>query len=195
MSWLRFSDDFTEWPEWDLASTDVRWAYVCLVQAASRGQYWDGRLPKRKALAALVAQVDNPQQCLERLAMCSLVHELRSEHIVLLPRIHEHLPPPGVRKNAENSKIRMRRKRAHDAGDHTICLPSVVKQAWLRRSLRVTPGRDGTGRVFTPSPRPPHERDAVAARRVRSQRRANGPKRGTPRRPPREPSCSAPACS
>jgi hypothetical protein len=146
MSWLRFSDDFTEWPEWDLASTDVRWAYVCLVQAASRGQYWDGRLPKRKALAALVAQVDNPQQCLERLAMCSLVHELRSEHIVLLPRIHEHLPPPGVRKNAENAKIRMRRKRAHDAGDHTICLPScreagLVTEIVTRNSGT---GRDGT---------------------------------------------------
>ena len=66
MSWLRYSDDFTEWPEWDRTDPGHRWAYVCLVQAASRGKYWDGRVPKRKALAGLVAQVDDPQGCLER---------------------------------------------------------------------------------------------------------------------------------
>jgi len=122
VSWLRFDDAFCEWSEWDITTTDVRWAYVCLVQACSRGKYWDGRLPKKRAIAALVAQVDNPQQCLERLAILSLIHELRREEIVQLPRIHEHIPPPGVRANTEKSKIRMRRKRAHDAGDHSLCL-------------------------------------------------------------------------
>jgi hypothetical protein len=122
MSWLRFSDDFTEWQEWDMAHVEARWAYVCLVQACSRGKYWDGRLPKARAIAALAAQVDDPQQCIERLAILSLVHEIRSERVIHLPRIHEHIPPPGVRSNTEKSKIRMRRKRAHDAGDHSLCL-------------------------------------------------------------------------
>ncbi len=101
MSWLRYSDDFTDWPEWERAGTDVRWAYVCLVEACSRSQRWDGRLPKPRALAALVAQVDDPQQCLERLAILSLVHEDRRERIVVLPRIHEHVAPPSIRLSKE----------------------------------------------------------------------------------------------
>jgi hypothetical protein len=144
MSWLRFPDDFSEWAEWDMASTDVRWAYVCLVQACSRGKYWDGRLPKKKALASLVAQVDNPQQCLERLAMSSLVHELRREQVIHLPRIHDHVPPPGVRLNSEKSKVRMRRKRAHDVGDHSLCLDSCP--GVTRNKTRNT-GRNSDGLV------------------------------------------------
>lgn len=157
MSWLRYSDDFTEWPEWDRTNSDHRWAYVCLVQAASRGRYWDGHIPKRKALAALVAQVDDPQGCLERLAMLSLIHEDRKAGEVILPRVHDHVPPAGVRSNAEKSKVRMRRKRSHDAGDHSTCLPRYCSKAPANAQVTdlVTrnpgTGRDGTGRGVSAS--------------------------------------------
>ncbi|MGO4662911.1 hypothetical protein AB4Z14_13675 [Terrabacter sp. 2TAF16] len=83
-------------------------------------------MPKKKALAALVAQVDDPQQVLERLGILSLVNEDRGAQTVRLPRIHDHVPPPGVRRNTEASRIRMRRKRAHDAGDHSMCLDTCT---------------------------------------------------------------------
>lgn len=122
MSWLRYSDDFTDWPEWDNVPPATRWAYLALVQACSRGKCWDGTLPKSKALAAVMAHDDEPQNRLDDLAAVSLVEEIASERLVYLPRIAEHVPPPGVRQNAENSKLRMRRKRAHDAGNHDLCL-------------------------------------------------------------------------
>lgn len=150
MSWLRFSDDFTDWPEWDMASVEARWAYVCLVQACSRGKYWDGCLPKKRAMAALVAQLDDPQQALERLAILSLIHEDRGSQVIKLPRIHEHVPPPGVRKNTEASRVRMRRKRAHDSGDHSACLETCSASVTdlvtpvVTRNTRT--GQDGTSR-------------------------------------------------
>jgi hypothetical protein len=33
------------------------------------------------------------------------------------------VPPPSVRNAAELTRIRMRRSRAHKAGDHSLCLP------------------------------------------------------------------------
>lgn len=150
MSWLRYSDDFTEWAEWDNAPVDARWGYVCLVQACSRGKYWDGRLPKAKAIAALMAQVADAQKTIEVLCFLSLVHELHDELIVYLPRLHEHVPPPHIRNAAEASKIRMRRKRAHDAGDHSLCTtgcPEVGSVTGLVTRNNGT-GRDGTGKSF-----------------------------------------------
>jgi hypothetical protein len=155
VSWLRYSDDFTQWPEWDMATTDARWAYVCIVEAASRGKYWDGRVPKKKILAALVAQVDDPQQALERLAILSLIHEDRNAQVVTVPRIHDHIPPPGIRQNAEKSKVRMRRKRAHEAGDHSLCLEEHCSHLGSVTPL-VTEGvtrNPGTGRDGTTRPR------------------------------------------
>lgn len=122
MSWLRYSDDFTEWREWDHASIETRWAYVCLVQACSRGKYWDGVLPKSKALGALFPQVADPHSTISSLVGLGLATEDHERLVVVLPRIDDHIPPPYVRDNAERSKVRMRRKRAHDSGDHSLCL-------------------------------------------------------------------------
>lgn len=126
MSCLRYSDDFTDWPEWDMATLDARWAYVCLVQACSRGKYWDGRLPKKKAMAALVAQLDDPQQALERLGFLSLVHKERASQVIVIPRIHEFVPPPHVRTSTARTKVRVRRHRAHQSGDHSQCLETCA---------------------------------------------------------------------
>ncbi|WP_270888622.1 hypothetical protein [Pedococcus sp. 5OH_020] len=154
MSWLRFDDDFTEWQEWDRAHVEARWAYICLVQACSRGKYWDGRLPKARAIAALAAQVDDPQQCIERLAILSLVHEVRSERVVELPRIHEHVPAPHIRNAKEQTKMRMRRKRAHDTGDHSLCTSGRCSEVGSVTPLvtrHIGTGRDGTGKALPPN--------------------------------------------
>lgn len=129
MSWLRYSDDFAEWSEWDHTPLSARWGYVVLIQACSRGKYWDGRLPKKKAIAALMAQVDDPQKVIEQLESVSLAHEERGRLTIILPRIDDHIPPAYVRDNAEKSKVRMRRKRAHDAGRHDECLPEYCPEA------------------------------------------------------------------
>ena len=103
-------------------------------------------------MAALVAQVDDPQAALERLAILSLLHEDRGAQVVALPRIHDHVPPPGVRKNTEASKVRMRRKRAHDAGDHSMCLDTcpevgeVTPLVTQRVTRNAGTGQDGTSR-------------------------------------------------
>ena len=161
MSWLRYSDDFTEWPEWDMAPVEARWAFVCLVQACSRGKYWDGRIPKRRALACLVAQVDDPQQVLERLAILSLIHEDRREQVVILPRIHEFIPPPHVRTSKERTKVRVRRHRAHQSGDHSECLDTcpdlpasepVTADVTGYVTRYIGTGRDGTGKAVLALP-------------------------------------------
>ncbi len=186
MSWLRYSDDFTDWPEWDQAPFEARWAYVCIVEACSRGRYGDGRLPKSKALAALVAQLNDPQQALERLALLGLVHEDRRERVLILPRIHEHVPPPGVRRNTEASKHRMRRKRAHDAGDHSLCDPQRCQHAASGTVTPLVTRNTGTGQDRESTPRSrkmtdPNARGERSPSRLRTRRAmiaCSGPRQG-----------------
>lgn len=149
MSWLRYSDDFTEWAEWDDTPLSARWAYVCLVQACSRGKYWDGRLPKKKAVAALLAQVDDPAHVLDRLERLDLVHQERHALTIILPRIDDHIPPAYVRDNAEKSKVRMRRKRAHERGDHSECLREHCHEAPVVTDFVTRNTGTGRGYVLT----------------------------------------------
>jgi hypothetical protein len=146
VSWLRYSDDFTEWAEWDHTPLSARWAYVCLIQACSRGKYWDGRLPKKKATAALMAQVHDPQKAIEQLEAVGLAHDHHDQLVVVLPRIEDHIPPAYIRENADKSKIRMRRKRAHDAGRHQECLPDSCPDA--PSVTQIVTRNTGTGRGY-----------------------------------------------
>lgn len=162
MSWLRYSDDFTEWAEWDRAPLSARWGYVCLIQACSRGKYWDGRLPRKKAIAALMAQVDDPERVIEQLEALDLAHEERGSLYVVLPRIEDHIPPAYVRDNAEKSKVRMRRKRAHDAGRHLECLPDNCPDA--PSVTEIVTRNTGTGRGYVvTSPSKAAEDEEVAS--------------------------------
>lgn len=131
MSWTRLDDLMVEWPAWDGVSHAARWHYLCLVQACSRAQRWDGRLSTTRA--GRVSDVDDPSACVAELEKAGLVY-LDEGHVVIV-RIEEHIPPKSIRDNAKDSKIRMRRKRAHDRSDHSLCLPEKCDQAPVTPSV------------------------------------------------------------
>ena len=83
--------------------------------------------------------------------MLSLVHEIRSERVIYLPRIHEHIPPPHIRKSKDQTKIRTRRCRAHKAGDHSLCIEDNCPELATVTDLvtRHVTRNDGTGRGGT----------------------------------------------
>ncbi|MEV8635393.1 hypothetical protein AB0395_27420 [Streptosporangium sp. NPDC051023] len=147
MSWTRYDDLFTERPDWDGVSYPARWHYLAMVQACSRQRRWDGRMPLTRARRA--SDVDDPDGCLAELAGAGWVRP--EGDVVILPLIAEHIPAPSIRDNAEKSKIRMRKSRAHRNGDHSLCDPDRCEKAASLRT--VTPpvtrntgtGRDGTG--------------------------------------------------
>jgi hypothetical protein len=114
-----------EWPAWDGVSYAARWHYLCLVQACSRAQRWDGRLPETRA--SRVSDVDKPVECVVELVNAGLLYF--DEGDVVIVRIEDHIPPKSIRNNANDSKIRMQRKRAHDRGDHSLCLPKRCPKA------------------------------------------------------------------
>lgn len=159
MSWTRLDDRWTEWPIFEGIPHATRWHYLCLVQLCSRTDRLDGRLSSTAARRA--SDVEDPTKALAELVAAGLV--LSEDHGFRLPFIADHVPPPSVRKNAEATRERMRRHRAHKAGDHSLCLPEHcppahrVTDAVTRNDViaeRVTnevtrntgTGQDGTGR-------------------------------------------------
>ncbi|MGI5201687.1 hypothetical protein ACQEU6_08905 [Spirillospora sp. CA-108201] len=141
MAWLRDSDDYTQRVEWDGVSYEARWHYKAMIEHCSRSRRWDGRLPLEQALRA--SDVPDPDRCIAELEAIgyAIVTRNVTSHVtsqspsrvtlgtVTLPRIDEHIPPRGMRDNAPNSKLRMQRKRAHDRGEHHLCLPKNCPHA------------------------------------------------------------------
>lgn len=140
MSWTRYDDLFTEWPEWDGLPYPARWHYLALVQACSRQRRWDGVLPLTRARRA--SDVEDPDDCHQLLATAGLLKI--DETAVRLLLIDEHIPPAHVRDNAEKSKIRMRRMRAHRSGDHSLCL---LDKCTAAATVSADPGSDVTSPV------------------------------------------------
>ena len=138
VSWTRYDDLFTERPEFDGLSFEARWHYVALIQACSRARRWNGQLPVVRARRA--SDVPDPDQCHEDLSAAGLVKI--DDETIGLPYAVEHLPPKSIRNNAAASKVRMRRKRQHDAGNHSDCLPRNCPHAVTAHVTRNT----GTGR-------------------------------------------------
>lgn len=127
MSWLRYDDRFTEDCRWDTVSHAARWHYIAMVEECSRARTWDGRLPARRARR--VSDVEDPDACLKELDDAGFV--LNGITVVTLLEIAEHVPPASIRTNAEKTRVRMRRLRAHRAGDHSLCLPDHCPEAVL----------------------------------------------------------------
>lgn len=163
MSWGRFDDLFTEWPEWDGVSYPARWHYMGLVGKCSRSQRWDGRLPLKTARRA--SDVDDPDACHAELAEVGLLRLM--DGAVVVVRIDQHVPPAYIRENSEKSKIRMRRNRAHKKGDHSLCLPencpgAVAPDAVTGFVTRNTgTGQDRTGQASTATTNPPSKTGPV----------------------------------
>lgn len=155
MSWTRLDDVWTDSP--DLAELDHadRWHYLTMIQFCSKTGRLDGVL--RMVDARRCSDVPSPEASIGNLLRAGLLLEVSGGYRVV--KIDDHIPPPSVRRNAENSKIRMRRKRAHDAGIHDECLqascplapPDVqITSAVTQPVTRNTgTGRDGTGQAST----------------------------------------------
>jgi hypothetical protein len=107
MTWTKHDDLFTEQPHWDHVSYPARWHYLALVQACSRSQRWDGRLPLTVARRA--SDVPDPDRCHQELESVGLV--ALEPGVVVVIHIDDYIPPPYIRENAAKSKERMRRMR------------------------------------------------------------------------------------
>ena len=150
MTWGRYDDSFTDWPLWESVSLAARWHYVALVQLCCRQQRWDGRVPIGAARRA--SDVTDPDRCHDELAAVDLL-KTDGQSVTLL-RIDEHVPPPWIRNETENARIRMQRSRKHKAGDHSACLPGHCPEAAVTDGVtrNTGTGRDGTGRDTNYSP-------------------------------------------
>jgi hypothetical protein len=140
---LRYSDDFTTDHAWDGVSYEARWHYHAMVEECSQARRWDGRLPLVRARRC--SDVPDPDKCVGELTANGWVR-MELESVVVL-NVDDHLPPPHVRNNAELSKLRMRRMRAHRAGDHRLCDAGKCEHVTQDVTRNTGTGRDGTGSV------------------------------------------------
>lgn len=152
MSWTRLDDTWTDSPKITELGFQTRWHYLALIQFCSRTKRFDGVL--RIADARRCSDVDNPAQELSTLEAAGLITVLSSGQ-VKLTEIDEHIPPPSVRRNSELSKVRMQRKRKHDNGDHSECLPKHCSKAPVTGDVtrNTRTGQDRTGQALDNQPR------------------------------------------
>lgn len=154
MSWTRLDDLWSERRE--LAGLDFadRWHYLCLIQFLSRTDQRDGHI--RAVDARRASDHPNPAAALEHIAATGLIVVERDGY--RLVEVDAHLPTDKSRKRTEQDRERKRRQRAHEAGDHSTCLPRYCDQAVTRDVTGdshadftgdVGTGRDGTGRAIT----------------------------------------------
>lgn len=143
MSWTRLDDRFTDRTVFEDVDFESRWHYLALVQKCSAEGRWDGVMPLAKARRA--SDVTDPDKAHAALEECSLVEIIGNTLRVV--EIADHIPPTHVRNNAQLSKIRMRRKRAHAAGDHSMCLPEHCPHApsYAEVTRNTGTGQDRTG--------------------------------------------------
>lgn len=151
MTWTRLDDAWTDSPQLAELSFQTRWHYLALIQFCSRTDRLDGVL--RIADARRCSDVDDPSAALAELEAAGLITVLNGGQVKVAD-IDKHVPPPHVRRNAEQSKVRMRRKRKHDSGDHSDCLPGRCPQVTVTSDVtrNTGTGRDGTGRALYKQP-------------------------------------------
>lgn len=158
MTWLRLGDEYHNDPVWDGVPFEARWHYGALIGKCCRESRWDGVMPLTHARRA--SDVPDPDGChdiLEAIGLLELTDgEMREVRVI---RIDQYVPPPYVRENSEKSKVRMRRKRAHDRNDHSLCLPENCDHVEVnpnsgevvtRDVTRNTTGNPTLGEVVTP---------------------------------------------
>lgn len=147
MTWTRLDDGWTD--STDFADLDhaTRWHYLAMIQFCSRTQKYDGLM--RLGDARRCSDVDDPGGAIAALAADGLI-ALEDKYVRVL-RIEEHVPSVAKRAETEQARLRKRRSRAHQAGDHSTCLPATCNQAPAepadRDSHRDVTRDVGTGRA------------------------------------------------
>lgn len=146
MTWTRLSDDWTDRADIAELSLSARWHYLACIQFCSRSDRVDGRLTVRDARRC--SDVDDPDEAVRELVTAGLLD--RNGNVLRVVQIAEHVPPPSVRNSAEQARIRKRRGRAHQSGDHTFYLPEhcAVVRSDVTRDIGT--GRDRTGQAARP---------------------------------------------
>lgn len=119
MTWTKLSDDWTDRADIAVLSFEDRWHYLSMIQLCSRAGRVDGVL--RTVDARRCSDVPDPTGAITRLIAAGLLEVVREG--VRIVQIDDYVPPPSVRNKAEADKLRKRRQRAHQAGDHSQCLP------------------------------------------------------------------------
>lgn len=117
MTWTRLDDLWTEQKEIVGLSLEARWHYLCLIQLCSRSGRYDGVVRRNDALRC--SDIDDPKAAMNEIYKAGMVTVHGSE--VKLVRIEEHVPSPSTLAKTERDRIRKRRQRAHDNGDHSTC--------------------------------------------------------------------------
>lgn len=179
MSWLRYSDDWTQDRAWDGVTYESRWHLKALIEACSQARRWDGVIPITRALR--VSDVPDPEACLKELNAAGFIcvtgnesgdetghaPECVTDHApgVVIPTIDDHVPSEANRD--ENLLPRKRanqaawRARKCAAGNHSRDCPADTCELKLAKkaaraakaeSERVTErvtGNAGTGRDGT----------------------------------------------
>lgn len=149
MSWTKLDDRWTDSTDFEDLPHATRWHYLAMIQFCSRTEKFDGVM--RYTDARRCSDVDDPNVALDALASAGLLR-LDEDRVHVL-RIEDHVPPPSVRKNAEQTKVRMQRMRKHKNGDHSMCSPEKCPHAPGAVTGPVTrntgTGQDGTGRALT----------------------------------------------
>ncbi|TDP54740.1 hypothetical protein DEU33_1279 [Kocuria sp. AG109] len=126
MTWTRLDDSWTERRDLaDLPHAD-RWHYLGMIQFCSRTDNRRGIL--RAVDANRASDHPDPARAVANLVAAGLLEKLPDGR-VQIREIAEHLPTEAVIRRAEQNKIRQRRKRAHAAGDHSLCLPENCEDA------------------------------------------------------------------
>lgn len=145
MSWTRLDDRWTDRKELSAVSYEIRWHYLAMIQFCSRTDRIDGYL--RLADARRCSDVEDADGAHTALVALGLVE--RVDGGLRLIEIGDHVPPPSVRMSAEKTKDRVRRHRAHKAGDHSLCLPDHCEFSSVTSDVTRYPGtgQDGTGQA------------------------------------------------
>lgn len=146
MTWTKLDDSWVDMPALEQLDFAARWHYLAMIQFCSRNGRYDGVI--RNVDARRASDHPDPARALMEIASVPGLIAVEGSAYRLL-QITEHVPAPHIIQNAEKSKLRMQRMRAHKSGDHSICLPDHCPHAPVTGSVtrNTGTGRDGTGRA------------------------------------------------
>lgn len=127
MPWTRFDDGWTDQQPMEELSYEARWHYVAMIQFCSRTKRFDGSISVKDARRC--SDVPDPEACLQELYDVGLILRKEQGDYVVHRMEEDHAPPVWVRNKTEQNKMAQRRKRAHESGEHSYCLPESCDSA------------------------------------------------------------------
>jgi hypothetical protein len=112
-----------------------------MIQFCSRTQRFDGFI--RAVDAKRCSDVDHPDAALRQLADVGLIVLDQGVYVVVNMEV-AHAPPKWARNRTESNKQAQRRKRAHDEGKHSLCLPANCEH-WPKPEAELAPKPEAYG--------------------------------------------------